>query len=484
MALAQINVDHVWGHIKDPLPENVLKYIDDKTKYHPDGYDKTWLYNKRDALGNRRWDGFNHTFNPTQQTFRRGLLKRITNCLEFNGYQVSVQECGPVEPALTQVNVKLQDGVVRPIDYQAKVRTVVREHKIGIIASPTGTGKSVMMGLICDELRERTLIILNDLVLADQMWRNLGRYFPDAKIGYIGNSEFELGDITVATINSLRVILGIEKRKKGVHDHRQELEAYIKTVGVILHDEVHLADSDSCVRVYDLLAYSPRRYGFSATPYVWAEKQQKYANIELEQVFGHVIYSTFGLDFIALGVKVPLVVRNIEVPSYMQAYGTYRDDQAKLYALCKKFEILENEAWAQAVVNVTREYTENGATAFVYAAHSLAYGERIAALLNAPFVNGKTTRKERFKIFDAVQSRKLMCVVSDIGGVGLDIPSLDAFILASDVTDIRQMAGRVLRASPGKQDGHFVDLWKNTSFLKSHKKKRDTQYASLDAIML
>lgn len=485
MSSVSVNVDNIWGHILTAIPPAVLQYIDDRTKYHPDGYDKTWTYNHRDAQGNRRWDGFNHTFNVEQRTFRRGLLQRVYEALTFHGYAPSIAQYGTQEMQVT-TSISLEPGVVTPYPFQEKVREFIRtEHKIGIIASPTGTGKSVMMGLMCDELRERTLIILNDLVLCDQMHRNLQRYFPKGDIGYIGNAEFQLGEVTVATLQSLRSILGvIEKKSTAPSAHIHELLQWLKGVGMVLHDEVHLADCESNIAVYDTLVYTPRRFGFSATPYGWAEKQQKYANLELEQLFGHIIYSTFDQDFVALGLKVPVLVRNIEVPALIPVYGTFRDNQGVLYKKCLKLEILENPAWHAAVKSTAREYTENGATAFVYASHSLKYGQLIADMLEAPFVNGKTPRKERFRLFDAVQAKELPCIVSDIGGIGLDIPSLDAFILASDSKDVRQMRGRVERASPGKEYGHFCDLWKNTSFLKSHHKTRLNQYTHDDATII
>lgn len=480
MSSITINCDNVVGQISGQLSHEQLTYIDSKTRYRPKGYDKTWRFQ------NGRWDGWAHTFNPSDKAFRIGLLGRVIGALEHLGFQPTVQRSSPGHSSLV-TSANMPEGMLKPLDYQAKVRQVVRDHDIGIIASPTGSGKSAMMALAIEELGTRTLLLTNDLVLTDQMHRNLQRYFPQASVGYIGNSEFELGDIVVSTVQSFASILGLTKGKVKKDDSRNhDLRSWLRGVGLVLHDEVHLADSETCIAVYDQLSYTPKRFGFSATAMEWAEKSTKVSNVELEQVFGKVIYSTFGTDFIALGMKVPLFVRSIEVPYRMKVYGTHRDNQAQLYKQCLQYEILQNDAWLEAIVNITKEYTDAGHTAFVYAAHSIEYGNRVAKALDAPFVNGKTKRKERFRLFDAVQSKQLPCLVSDIGGVGLDIPSLDAFILASDAKDIRQMSGRVERSSAatGKEYGHFVDMFKGCSFLAKHREIREHQYTANNAIVI
>ena len=464
--------DNVWGQITERLPNEAIAYIDSKTKYHPVGYDKTWNFKKR------RWDGFNHCFDMQYQRFRVGLLPRILSALEFCGFKPTLDYIGS-RGAGAAIAAQLPDGIVRSYDFQAKVRQVVRDEERGIIVSPTGTGKTIMAALMIDELKIRTLVILNDLVLLDQMERSLIKRFPDASIGYIGASEFKLGDITVATVQSLRSILGIENRKNAKESpNRGDLERHLERVGVIIHDEAHLADAETCVAVYTKFPNANRIYGFSATPYGWADKTHKSTNVELEQVFGGVIYDTSKIDFIELGLKVPLVVKSVQVQERMKTYGTFHDNQAELYKKALKWEITENEEWISTIEREVREFNAHGMSCFVYASHSLEYGQKLADRLNAPFVQGKTPRKERFRIFDAVQAKETLTIVSDIGGVGLDIPSLDVFVLGSDSKDIRQMKGRVERGSPdtGKKSGTFVDLWKDCSFLHSHRKTRLNQY--------
>ena len=462
-----IQTNNIWGQVLTQLTPEDLVYVDTKTRFHPPGYDKTWNFK------HKRWDGYERCFNPQNQAFRVGILDRILTVLKFLGYSTDVQPDNAYQVSQTVVTIPPGKRPFEPLEFQSHIRKVVREHKRGIIASPTGTGKTVMAALIAEELQHRTLMIVNDLVLLDQMHRNLSRAYPGMQIGYIGNTEFELGDITVATLQSLASILGIIKKKSPkVSANIDSLKAWLAGVNIVIHDEAHLADADTSLLLYGQLQNPDRIYGFSATPYGWAWKQQRTANIELEQIFGKVIYNAFDNDFTALGLKVPSIVKSVKVPYRVKTYGTWRDNQAVLYKKALQFEIIQDPEWHNAVKAQADEFNREGSSCFIFAAHSLEYGETLARLLDCPFVQGKTPRKERFQHFDALQDKKILRIVSDIGSIGLDIPSLDAFILASDVKDVRQMKGRVERAFPGKSHGYLVDMYKDCSFLSSHRETR------------
>jgi superfamily II DNA or RNA helicase len=465
--------------ILNELSDQELTYLTVKTRFHPSGYMHQWMFKTK------KWDGYTNTFDRINKTFRIGLLHRVTLALNQLGYTVQVDD--QRSRAMSAIDIALDMQTYKPYDYQDKVREIVRKNDIGIIAGPCGSGKSVQAGIIIDELKTPTLFLTNDLVLTDQMYRNMGKYFPGKKIGYIGDGEFELGDVTVSTVQSLASIWGITKsKKKQQHDRRQELDDHLKTVRLVLHDEAHTSETDTCIAIYDRFKHVVKRFGFSATPKELDGEKEKTANIGLEQIFGEVIYSAFDNDFYGLGVRVPLIVKSVEVPYVTQVYGGYKDNQAEVYRECLEAEILLNPEWHHAIEKAAHEFTDSGNTVFVYAGHRIEYGETIAKMLGAPFVQGKTKRADRFKLFDDVYSKKIKCIVSDIGGVGLDIRSLDAIIIATDMKDIRQIAGRVVRSCPefNKECGYIVDLYKQCSFLKTHRTQRLAQYKAENALVL
>src|SRR5258708_6472976 len=120
MPAVTIVADYVKCKILELLSAEVNLYIDSKTKYHPDGYDKTWNFKKK------RWDGYNHTYDIQTQVFRVGLLQRVQHALAYHGYQASIQRVST--GTLERIDPHLDDQIIRPFEYQAKVRQKVQEH--------------------------------------------------------------------------------------------------------------------------------------------------------------------------------------------------------------------------------------------------------------------------------------------------------------------------------------------------------------------
>ena len=471
--------DNIEARIEDPA-FGVDQFLKENLRYHPEGYDHVWSFKSN------RWDGYNYLYNSNTHTFRVGLLHRVMGLLRDAGLgtgvggHVGTRYTGTEAPTISH---KLQTGLIRPFEFQQKVTEVVRSNPIGIVVSPTGTGKTVMIALMINELRRRTMVLVTDVVLLDQMQQNLQRYF-DEPIGIIGDGEFDLQQITVSTVQSL---LSITRAKSiGAADKRKLLMAFLVHTGAIISDEAHLYDSDGVAEIMPIFTGADRFYGCSATPYGWAEKVEKRQNLELEQHFGEVIYDCRKLDFIKLGLKIPIMVDIIDRRPIHQKYlnhkkrgyrGDFQLDTTKNYRECLDTEILNCEQYHTDVAKYAWRLASEGRSAFIHASHSIKFGQQIQGMVpGAVLVNGSTPRLERREIYDAVKKKEVLTLVSDVGGTGLDIPSLDAMVLASDLKDIRQLKGRVERASPGKQSGLLVDFHTDCMFLSKHHAIRRSQY--------
>jgi superfamily II DNA or RNA helicase len=360
---------------------------------------------------------------------------------------------------------------------------------MGIITSPTGSGKTVMLAILLDELRLKSLVLVTDLVLLDQMQLALSKYF-NTDIGIIGDGEFDLKDITVSTVQS---ILSMYKSgsSSALYKKAKFLD-WIDSVGVVVSDEAHLYDSDGVAQIMPLFKQSSRFYGLSATPYGWSGKSEQRSNLELEQHFGEIIYDTRKLDFISLGLRVPLVVDvvnntpvNIKYRNHMKRIrGKLVPDHGKNYAECLSTEILTRGEYHQMVADKVAELNSLGMTVFVHAAHTIAFGDAITKLISgAEFVSGSTPRQRRREIYQAMRDGQLQTIVSDVGGTGLDIPSLGAIVLASDLQDVRQIIGRVIRKSQNKDYGMVVDFRTDCDYLSKHADTRRYQYEYENAII-
>jgi superfamily II DNA or RNA helicase len=465
-----ITSDNIWSYVTSATPDE-HSYIHDLLKYREDGYRHTYLFKSG------RWDGHKSLYNMTRKRFRRGLLDRVASDLPSAGMNVTTVNNQPVNTHVAKH--AMIPGVIRPYEFQARVADIVGSKDTGLIVSPTGTGKTVLLAIAANSLGKHTIILVTDLVLLDQMHQAMSQYFTN-KIGFIGDGVFELGDITVSTIQS---ILSIMKRGD---DRAAVLMEHLKKVDVVMSDESHISDTESFSELMPYFESSSRFYGFSATPYGYSDTSELKENILLEQHFGTIIYDTRNLDFIGMGLKVPIFVQVHDLDPVNAKYTTHMKkergkmvlDHTKNYAEALKTEIVENPAYHQLVADKAIELANDGNIVFVHAAHSLEFGQKITDLIpGAVFVNGKTPRELRRKIYDSARAGIQKVIVSDIGGTGLNIPNLNAIVLASAIKDVRQLAGRVTRTSPGKDCGIIVDFNIKTTFLKKHHEVRMNQYA-------
>lgn len=468
-----IEVDNIMAHIAH-APVGFDDFIYEQLKYHPDGYDHVWSYQSK------RWDGFNRLYNRQTKQFRRGLLNRVVDLCQT---QFSIKP--HIKYNLKENDTvlhKFNSDLIRPYAFQQNVKQVVDDQDVGIIVSPTGSGKSTMIALVIERLTRVTMILVTDVVLLDQMQQNLQRLF-NQPIGMIGDGEFDLQDITVSTLQSL---LSITKAKSiGAADKRKHLTKHFNRVGLVISDEAHLYDSDSVGLVMPYFTHADKFYGTSATPYGWSERAEKRQNMELEQHFGEVIYDCRKNNFVDLGLKSPLLVSIFHRAPLNREYNRHKKnlgrrtvpDHTKNYRECLETEILNNSDYHSAVAAIAWDRVCNGKSIFVHAPHRLEFSDKIAAQIpGSVIVNGSTPRLKRREIYDAMRKKELLALVSDVGGTGLDIPSLDSLLLAGDTKDIRQLKGRVERAAPNKPHGMLMDMSINTSFLSKHAEIRRSQY--------
>ena len=114
-------------------------------------------------------------------------------------------------PKLMSIEEKLDCNIVlRDYQYQC-MKQLVKEPR-GIFISPPGTGKTVMVLWLINELNLKTLVIVNSLYLLNQ-WVDECRNLLGYNAGKIGEGEFVVKEITIASFQSLRKENRLEKVK-------------------------------------------------------------------------------------------------------------------------------------------------------------------------------------------------------------------------------------------------------------------------------
>jgi superfamily II DNA or RNA helicase len=83
---------------------------------------------------------------------------------------------------------------------------------------------------------------------------------------------------------------------------------------------------------------------------------------------------------------------------------------------------------------------------------------------------------------EAAKSKRLLLATYNFMGEGTDVPSLDAAILSTPRSDVRQIVGRVIRSLDGKQTPVVFDLIDDDSpVFEAYSNKRMKFYNSVGA---
>lgn len=477
-----IRLGNIWSTLQgvnqtEVVDAGIHKFLWDNLAQEDPSARHTYLYQAG------RWDGMTRLYDITNARFRSGLVNTVKALLEMAGMVVNVLDKRSRLGKAADVQFTTE---VTPFPFQTAVRQAVDQNDMGIVVSKTGTGKSLMAGLIIAEVRAPTVILVTDLVLMEQMRSNLERYLQ-TEIGMIGDSIFDLKDITVSTYQSLITILNPKKKSANI----KSLQAHMGNTVCVVSDEAHLFDSESTAKIMPYFENAHRFYGLSATPYGISDDGELESNLVLEQHFGKIIHDTRPVDMTQL--RVPLVVQTMDLVPLNRTYIKHKKksrgkdvlDHSKNYKEAVDTEIVNNPDYHKFIAEKAMELADQGISVFVHASHSVQFGQSIADLIpDSVLVNGSTARLERVEIYKQISNKTKMILVSDIGGVGLDIPSLGAIILASDLKDVRQLIGRVVRRAPGKDYGLVIDVKIPTTFIGKHRDTRLLQYTQEGATVV
>lgn len=234
--------------------------------------------------------------------------------------------------------------------------------------------------------------------------------------------------------------------------------------GMLVHN-CHHVSSRTAKEV--LLASSDAywRFAGSATPY-----REDGADI--------VIQALFGKKIVNISASY-LIRRGYLVRPYIFFVPIRKESSYKSYAKIYKTQIAGNDEFNNHVAETANHFISRGLSTLILVAQ-YAQGEYFKKLIpNVPFVSGKMTTQERKQCLEDLRSRKIMgMIATTLADEGLDIPTLNAVILAgggASATRVNQRIGRTLRQdkTPGlTKDKSIVIAYEHDSkFLSDHSLK-------------
>ncbi len=341
--------------------------------------------------------------------------------------------------------------MIQPRPYQSEaLRKVLTAWKDGktrqIISLPTGTGKTVIFGLVAEALRTRTLILAHREELLYQAEQKIHYVYPDADTGILkanerGGLERE---ICIASIQT-------------AVRHTEELSQ--RGYKLLICDEAHHAVSDSYMRVFDELGFmagdtEKLLLGVTATAY-------RGDKLGLCNVFEEITFESSILAMMRGGYLCDVRGLSVNTGTDISCVHMVDGDFAvnKLSAL---IDIPERNALI-ADTYIKHGEGRHGVVFGVKVSHALNLAEAFRARgVSCEAVYGDMPTEERQDILSRYARHEVQ-MLTNVGVLteGWDVPDTDIIMMARPTKSrglYVQCAGRGLRTAPNKKDCLLVDF--------------------------
>ncbi|NMA43886.1 MAG: DEAD/DEAH box helicase [Oligosphaeraceae bacterium] len=351
----------------------------------------------------------------------------------------------------------------QPRPYQrAALQAWLKNGRRGVVALPTGTGKSFLALLAILHCQRSTLVVVPTLDLMAQWAGQLERAFK-CPVGMLGGGSKNLLEISVSTYDSAML----------------QMEHIGRRFGLLVVDECHHLRGES----YQQLArfcIAPFRLGLSATPD--AENPQDQT---LQNLLGPICYR-IEIDQLEGKVLAPYQTHTIEVELDPDEQRLYDENREIYIAFLQQYQIRLGGArgWKDFLIACARQ--PGGRAAFEAYLEQRRISRSCKAKIRLIWQLLQTHRNDRMLIFTAdnataydigeqfylpvlthhskVSERKQMLdyfrqgiypalVTSRVLNEGVDVPEANVGIVVSGSGSTRehvQRLGRILRPGPDK----------------------------------
>lgn len=433
--------------------EQILKEIRDKFKFKVPNSQ----YDYRVKRG--MWDGKKTLLNYKKRELYLGLLPKLKLYLKDSGYEYELIDFPEnkiiQDPEEFLRNTKLPFELK---DYQKKYFLDCIKYKRLICESPTSSGKSFIMYLLCKYFNKKTLIIVPTVDLIFQLKNNFESYGYEEEIHmiYAGQEKNNDKNITIATYQSLNVE-----------------EKFFKKFEIILNDEVHLASCKSLIEILEKCKNSHVKLGFTGTL-----NNQAYNDHIIEGLFGPVTKHISTEELISQGHASPLKIKNL-ILQYQQDIKT-EDYPSELNY------IINHNKRNNFIKKLALSLKGNTVIMFKFIEHGKILYELIKKDVKIPFyyVDGNSTggdAENRTHVINSIEnSKESLSIVSTVFSTGINITSIDNIILVSPSkgrVKLLQTIGRGLRKNVNKNELVVYDIAdyfmrKNYTFLHFLERKK------------
>ncbi len=394
------------------------------------------------------------------------VLLDVVEKLEKSGFRVE-DETGLLKPKPIGDDVRL---LVELRPYQVEALEAWRRNKYrGVIALPTGAGKTIVALAAIAELKAPTLIVVYTREQLKQWIEKIKSVLsiPAWDVGAYYGEEKRLAPVTVTTYQTAW------RRVEELRDR----------FSLLIVDEAHHLPAEKFRLIAENIL-APYRMGLSATP-----EREDGLHTELFRLMGGLVYRKSASELAEQGflASYRIVVKYVTLtPKEAQRYRELRKLYSELAGGRDVNELIklaaagdERASKALKVLNEMRKIVANaenklklakkiaeeevakGSKVIIFTQY-VEQAKKLGVMLGAPVITGKT---EKFKRDLALQlfktGRAKILVVTTVGDEGLDIPDANVGIMLSSPASRRQFIqrlGRLLRPAPGKKEAILYEI--------------------------
>ncbi len=456
--------------LKDNLIDARFEIVGDKIVLKP------YVY-LADILKNFvvRYDKANKRFIIRPMDYFDILKKLKENGLEVMGLDLSFQD----------FDIEFT-GNLRYYQEEAIKSWVVNNFR-GVIALPTGAGKTIIGVKALELVRKNSLIVT---FTKEQMfqWREAIIRFTKNRpeIGLYYSEEKKIRPITITTYHT-------------AYRHISELKDKFY---LLIIDEAHHLPADKFKVIAENIV-APTRMGLSATPYRDDGKHE-----ELFKIIGGVVYFKSTYELVKQGylASYDIIQRKVKLTI---------DERKKYLDLLNKFKKLSNGRKISELITLAKQGNENAIEAMkiyneIKKVVNFASGkikeleeilknekgkiliftqyvdqaEEIAKKFNALLLTGKMSKEERKRVLTTFKNMSSgILVLTTVGDEGIDIPDANVGIIVTGTGSRRQFIqrlGRILRPYDGKQAKLYEIIVSGTSEEYQARRRKETEILSFD----
>jgi superfamily II DNA or RNA helicase len=426
------------------------------------------------------WDGSISLLNLRNRTIYAGLLEEIKDFCKDSDFDLEVED----HPRFLQTEFSLHEAeeFIKTLkipecfeqrDYQIQtfVRNI-RENR-SLVVSPTASGKSYLIYLLLRYLNKKTLIIVPNLNLVHQMYKDFEDYGYDVKKNchkiYAEQEKVSNAQVYISTWQSIWKLN----------------QDWFDQFDVVICDECHKAKAKCITDIMTKLKDCPNKFGFTGT----LDGTQTHKMI-LTGLFGPVrqLISTKELqdqNYLSdLKIKA-IVLKHSQKACKALKDSTYHEEADWICASQKRNNFIKNLALSlKGNTLILYQFIEK---------HGDILNDLIRKESKKPvfYIHGEVKGTEREEIRQFINNNTEADIIASMGcfAEGINIPGINNIIFAfpsKSKIKVLQMIGRGLRKSEGKEECVLFDLvdnlkWKNRkNYALKHFEERFKYYIEED----